>query len=152
VVNEAEAERRDRVLRAYFAGRDWDGAGEFRLKREFVERSRQLLPELPYVVDDEWEVSPGHAQAGKGDLVITDGRGIFAVVEVKLIQGGVFGGSSRNRRGTQRKKRRKVEQQAVIYADVLRRRLPGAALVRAFIWTNEGGLVEVESHGPLLES
>ena len=150
-MDEAEAQRRDVVLRAYFEGRDWDDAGEFGLKRNFVSSSLELLPELPYLVDDEWEVSPGHTQAGKGDLVLTDGQGTFAAVEVKLIQGGVFGGSSKNRRGTQRKKRRKVEKQAVTYASVLRRRLPGAVVVRAFIWTNEGGLVELRAQRQIEE-
>ncbi len=79
-----EAAHRDRVLKAYFAGRDWDESPEFVLKREFVLRSLEFLPEYPLAWDDEWEVEPGQSDEGKGDLVLTDGTGRFAVVEFPL--------------------------------------------------------------------
>ncbi len=134
------ARRRDEVLRAYFKGRDWDGPGEFTLKRDFVRQSIELLPELPYLIDDEWEVVPGHTQAGRGDLVLTDGCGTFAAVEVKLIDGGAFGGSAKNAGRARTKKRKKVVEQALNYAAVLRRRFPAAVEVQAYTWTNEDGL------------
>lgn len=143
-MDEAEAERRDRVLRSYFEGRDWDDAGEFALKRDFVRRSSELLPELPYLVDDEWEVSPGYTQAGKGDLVMTDGMGIFAAVEVKLIEGGAFGGSGSSTRRSRTRKRQTVRGQARRYARVLRVRFPDADEVRAYTWTNETALQRLD--------
>lgn len=143
-MNQDEAKRRDGVLRAYFEGRDWDAAGEFGLKRDFVMRSAELLPDLPYLVDDEWEVIPGHAQGGRGDLVMTDGLGNFAAIEVKLIVGGTWGGSGSSRRRSRTKKRQKVRKQAQEYAGVLTRRHPDAVDVRAYMWTNEAGLEQVE--------
>lgn len=134
-----EAERRDRVLRAYFEGRDWDDNGEFQLKRDLV--MGDLLPEFPFVVDDEWEVRGGHTDEGRGDLVFTDGAGNFAVVEVKWIDGGTDGGSGKTRRRAKRGKRRKVEEQALEYGEFWAARAGTAARIDAYLFTNEVGLM-----------
>lgn len=124
-MDRAEAERRDRVLRAYFEGRDWDEAIEAKLARELVLGSAQVLPDFPFVVDYEWEEVPGRSQDGKGDLLFTDGAGNFAVVEVKSILGS---GQNTNRRT-------KVETQADRYLRVARSRY--GETVRAFVYTDD---------------
>ncbi|ESA37921.1 hypothetical protein N836_34575 [Leptolyngbya sp. Heron Island J] len=43
-MNQSDIEHRDQVLRAYFAGSDWDLVGEYGLNRELVLKSSQLLP------------------------------------------------------------------------------------------------------------
>ena len=48
---------RDRILRAYFSGRNWDKNDEYLLKQHFILRSTQLLPKYLYLVEDEWEVN-----------------------------------------------------------------------------------------------
>ena len=122
----AEVERRDQVVRAYFRGRDWDKGAEFGLARELVLNSAAMLPDFPFLIDHEWEVVPGSTTFGRGDLIFTDGRGRFAVVEVKTIEGS---GSRTNRRT-------KVEEQAIRYAREWRNRFPDA-LVSAFVYTDD---------------
>ena len=38
---------------------------------------------FPYVWAFEWEVEPGYSQCGKSDLVLTDGKNDFVVLEAK---------------------------------------------------------------------
>ncbi len=130
-----ETRRRDAILRGYFSGRDWDAVGEYGLKRTLV--LQRLLGAYPYVIDDEWEVVPGHTNHGRGDLVFTDGEGRFAVVEVKYIDLESIHRHGPTKRTSNRKKRRKVEDQAREYAAQLIPRLPAGAEVTAFIFTNE---------------
>ena len=140
-MNLSDIEHRDQVLRAYFAGRDWDVVGEYGLKRELVLNSLQLLPDYPFLIDDEWEYEPGQTNEGRGDLVFTDGTGRFAVVEVKYLvlneNGSTAGTKGRTRRGRNTKKRRKVEGQARDYADKLRAKLGDAQSVEAYYFTND---------------
>ncbi|MFT4623632.1 MAG: hypothetical protein ACI8PZ_002288 [Myxococcota bacterium] len=130
----AEAERRDRVMRVYFDGKDWDRNDEFALKRDLVRRSHDLLPHHPFLVEDEWDVVSGHTNHGRGDLVFTDGEGRFAVVEVKYINLTSSGATARRRRT---KCRRQVHQQAQAYAAVIRDRHDAVGPVLAFAYTNE---------------
>ena len=125
-MNRTEAERRDRVLRAYFAGRDWDEGAEAKLTRELALASREVLPDYPFLIDCEWEEVPGRTQDGRGDLLFTDGEGRYAVVEVKSILGS---GQNTNRR-TQ------VEKQARRYLAAARKRFPGEE-VEAFVYTDD---------------
>ncbi len=140
-MDRAEAEHRDRVLRAYFDGRDWDESPEFLLARQLVREGHELLLHFPLLVDYEWEVAEGFSQLGRGDLVFSDGEGDFAVVEVKHVEGGRWGGTGRNRRTSMRKKRRKVEEQALGYALAWQLRHANPEGTRAFLFTNESGLV-----------
>lgn len=124
-MDRAEAERRDRVLRAYFEGRDWDEAIEAKLARELVLGSAEVLPAFPFVVDYEWDVVPGKTNNGRGDLVFADGDGGFAVVEVKSILGS---GKNTNRRT-------KVEDQAARYLRAAQARCEGNVV--AFVYTDD---------------
>ncbi len=142
-MNQSAAEHRDRVWRAFFEGKDWDENDEFKLKRELVLRSRELLPEFPHLIDDEWEKVPGQTNNGRGDLVFTDGAGRYAVVEVKFIDVARTGKTART---TRNDRRGKVWEQARKYAVDLVGRYADMKLVRAFVYTNElpGAPVVVE--------
>ena len=136
----AKIEDRDRVIRAYLLGRTWDANPEFGLVRALATSVHPDLATYPYLYNYEWEVQPGFSNAGCGDLVLTDGSGNFAVVEAKFIDVGRTGPTVRVKRT---KSRSQVRDQALTYADALRRILGVEAIsVRAFSLTNESGLVE----------
>lgn len=138
-MNQREIEHRDRVLRTYFDGRTWDANSEYTLKRQLIRNSHQLLPEHPYVIEEEWEVEPGRTDQGRGDLVFTDGDNCFAIVEVKWIDLSGLGRKRSTRKVDNRKKRRKVEEQAVNYARLYASsaNLTPDKKVEAFVFTNE---------------
>ncbi len=131
----------DRELREMFAARECEPDFEYGLKRELVLRSHSLLPNYPFVVMHEWEVEEGRSQYGQGDLVFTDGRGQFAVVEVKYLPEH----SGRTARTKRTKARKEVRAQARWYASIIAGRKHGHGAVLAFIYTNDRpyGLVEV---------
>lgn len=141
MIDKSEIEHRNQVLLAYFNGRDWDENSEYALKRQLVLNSHQLLPDYPYVIEDEWEVEAGRTDKGRGDLVFTDGTGSFAVVEVKWIDLEGERRSGSTKRTSNRKKRRAVETQAITYANLyaeLNLGIPNTTVrVEAFIFTNE---------------
>jgi hypothetical protein len=133
---------RDKVLHCYFAGRDWDENDEYTLKRKLVLNRNILLPQYPYVIEDEWDVIDSRTDLGRGDLVFTDGTGCFAVVEVKWIDLDGLLREGKTRRESNRQKRRKVEEQATKYADRYRAKLSADKLIvvksiEAFYFTNE---------------
>lgn len=140
-----EHTHRDRVLRAFFAGKDWDENPEAQLKRQIVLEGHPDLARFPFLVDDEWEVHPGATNLGRGDLVFTDGQGAFAVVEVKFIDLGRTGPTVRAKRT---ESRGKVIEQARSYAALLKSRHPDLVNeVVPYTFTNERGLERVMSYG-----
>ncbi len=134
-----DIKRRDQVLRTYFHGRDWNENSEYGLKRQLIQNSQELLPDYKYVVEDEWEVVSNRPQHGKGDLVFTDGNGCFAVIEVKWIDLIDSTRKGTTRRNSNTKKRRKVESQAIEYAECYANSagLDADSKVEAFVFTNE---------------
>jgi hypothetical protein len=133
---------RDRVLSCYFSGRDWDENDEFTLKRKLVLNRIELLPQYPYVIEDEWEVIDNRNEFGRGDLVFTDSIGGFAVVEVKWIDLEPGTRTGTTKRASNRKKRRKVEEQAIEYATNYSAKLNTDKFIivksiEAFYFTNE---------------
>jgi hypothetical protein len=134
MMDKPELERRDRVLRAYFEGRDWDKNNEYALKRRLVLNSQSLLPGYPLLFDDEWEVEPNRNQKGRGDLLFTDGEGRYAVVEVKWLDVNNTGKTTRNNRT---KKRQKVRDQAANYVDALAQCLETFTQIEGYRLTNE---------------
>lgn len=142
-MDRVEAQDRDNVLRAFFEGKRWDHNHEFVLKRALVRRSPELLPAFPFLVEDEWEVSPGRTDQGRGDLIFTDGEGAFAVVEVKYIDIDRSGRTARTKRTHSRSK---VRDQACAYAMEALRRFQTEGGVLALIYTNEAPdrLIEVD--------
>lgn len=144
MLNKADMERRNQVIRAYFADRDWDKNSEYELKRYLVLNSHDLLPGYPLVIDDEWEVAPNQAQDGKGDLVFTDGVGRFAIVEVKWIDLDRSGKTARtNRTG----KRKKVQVQADTYMKAFKRIHPDCLSVEGYYFTSENQQPQRLAHG-----
>ena len=87
---------------------------------------------FPYVWAFEWQVNPGHDQDGKGDLVLTDGKNDFMVLEAKWLSQGV-GKTYQSRRTHNRKK---VKEQARTYRDVVQSKY-SSCTVSAAILTND---------------
>lgn len=141
-MDKADMVRRDQVLRQYFAGRDWDHNNEYALKRQLVLASRELLPDYPFLIEDEWEAEPNRNQEGKGDLLFSDGEGRFAVVEVKWLDLGASGKTPKTRRT---KKRKKVKDQAVNYASALAQRLQLFVQIEGYSFTNEWSKPQLET-------
>lgn len=133
-MDRSEAVRRDRILRAFFDGKDWDQNDEFLLKRRLVSESSTLLPDFPFVIDDEWEFEPGHTNEGRGDLIFTDAQGRFAVVELKYIDNTRSGATARKKRT---KDRSKVVEQAQDYASKLWQLHQYDTVIDAYSFTNE---------------
>lgn len=137
---------RDRVIRDYINGRIWDTNREFALVRKLVGEGHPKLADFPLIHDYEWEVECGRTDLGRGDLVYTDGKGNFAVVEVKFIDISRSGSTARVKRT---KSRTQVRNQAFVYADAFLK-MPGKDVitVRAFAYTDDiihPGLIEVSS-------
>ncbi|WP_144051398.1 hypothetical protein [Geminocystis herdmanii] len=132
-MNIDETKYRDKVIRTYIKNRNWDKNNEFLLKQKLLLNSDQLLPKYPFVVEDEWEVEFGRSDSGLGDLIFTDGNGNFAVVEIKYIDNLNSGDTASNRRT---KKRQKVREQSVKYADIYSKN-KFVKSIRAFIFTND---------------
>jgi len=133
-MDRADVEHRNQVLRSYFEGRDWDANNEHALKRYLVQNSHKLLPNYPFVIDDEWEAEPNRNQEGRGDLLFADGEGRFAVVEVKWLDLVATGKTAKTRR-TQ--KRKKVKTQAANYVYSLAQRLETFIQIEGYWFTNE---------------
>ncbi len=100
---------RDKVLREYITNRDWDTNPEFQLVRQVVngQITHELLKLHPYLYDYEWEMVEGRTDLGKGDLLLTNGRDSFLIVEIKFLDSD-SGSTARTRRT---KKRTKVIDQ-----------------------------------------
>ncbi|MDB9529598.1 hypothetical protein PN498_26645 [Oscillatoria sp. CS-180] len=134
MIDKADIEHRDRVLRAYFEGRDWDGNNEHALKRKLVMNSPELLPDYAFIIDDEWEAEQNRGEQGKGDLIFTNGEGCFAVVEVKWIDLERTGKQVRTRRN---EKRQNVTAQAERYRNVLATKLGSNFHVEGYYFTSD---------------
>ncbi len=125
---------RDRVMRTWFDQRTWDNNEEFKLKRELIQKNLPELAPFPLLIDDEWEVVAGATNNGRGDLLLTDGAGAFAVVEVKWLPE-LFGG--RTSKTSRNKKRKAVRSQALSYVLAVLRNFTDAQTATAFTYTND---------------
>ena len=132
-MEQSEIRYRNKIISDYHLSRTWDENKEFLLKSELIMSSKTLMPIYPYVVEDEWEVIADKSDEGMGDLVFTDGNGNFAVVEVKYLDLQSTGDTACSRRT---KKRQKVKEQAVKYAEIYRKK-KFVKSVKSFIFTNE---------------
>ncbi|AFY93155.1 hypothetical protein [Chamaesiphon minutus] len=127
-----QIEYRNRVLRDYIRDRNWDKNDEYLLKQQLVKCSTILLPEYPYLIEDEWEVETSQSDKGKGDLVFASEYLRFAVVEIKYIDRKSTGRTASRKRTA---KRQEVKQQAIDYAAIYARR--HLQNVEVFTFTNE---------------
>lgn len=81
-----EIKHRNNTIRSYINNRVWDENPEFLLTKKVINNLKERRPELEkfiFVYDYEWEVESGATDKGKGDLIFTDGRGNFLIVECK---------------------------------------------------------------------
>ena len=109
------------------AGNFW----EAQLENKLLKRPPGCLCNFPYLYLREWTSVAG----GKGDVVFTDGQGLFAVVEIKYI-------NLSNKRNVQRKKRKCVKEQAQTYGQAFRRQHAEAAVVIAGVYTEAQNSVQ----------
>jgi len=80
------------TLKNYLMNRNWDKSPtgaliEFDLVRDVAENLYKRKPSLQqfrYIYDYEWEMFPERIDKGKGDLVFTNGKNNFLIVECKF--------------------------------------------------------------------
>lgn len=97
-------------------------------------RKEEILMNYPYIIGHEWEVVEGMSQYGVGDLLFTDGKDKYLVIEVKELS--PFSG--RNQCVARRKARRKVEEQTIKYMNAFRKKHPEAkSIIGVAIASNE---------------
>lgn len=81
----------DKTIRSYILARTWEKNPEFLLVRQVVKnltKKKLELRKFKYLYDYEWEVEPGLTNKGKGDLIFTDGKSSFLIVECKTKNSG----------------------------------------------------------------
>jgi hypothetical protein len=98
---------------------------------------RELLAKYPYICEHEWKINKFLPQRGVGDLVFTDGKGNYMVMEVKWLNSR----SGPTQRTKRRKKRKKVKKQALKYGKAYFRKHPEAKSIIAVAATNEGFII-----------
>ena len=87
-----DIKHRHNTLKNYLDNRNWDKNPhgkliEFDLMRDVAKTLEERMPDLKkfvYLYDYEWEAIPGRTDKNKGDLVFTDGKNNFLIVECKL--------------------------------------------------------------------
>ena len=94
-------------------------------ERELIEKCSEYFRTLGFDVMNDKEVVPGKSQYGRTDIIAFKEQTIYAI-ECKYI----------NRTNATRK-RKKVKDQALIYASILKWKKPHK-IVKAYIFTNEG--------------
>ena len=153
---------RDNVIYSYLRDRSWDSDPEFLLMREasiiqhkdekkfkIKKDSKHLilydvndeptgyvgkmLTKFPFTYEHEWFVYKNYANMGKGDIIMTDGKNNYLVVEFKYIDPRSAGKTQRVKRT---KKRREVKDQAKFYMDAFKKLHPNAK-VFGMAYTNE---------------
>ena len=154
--------KRDGIIYSYLRDRSWDDDPEFLLMREasiiqhkdekkymINPKSKHLilldkqekpsgyvgdvLKKFPYTYEHEWFVYKNYAYMGKGDIIMTDGKNSFLVVEFKYIDPRSAGKTQRVKRT---KKRKEVKEQAKFYVEAFRKSHPNAK-VSGMAYTNE---------------
>ncbi|CAG8722391.1 2135_t:CDS:1, partial [Ambispora leptoticha] len=85
-----------------------NNAQEAEWQEIFLNNTDKYLPGFKYLWEVEWEPVPGRPDLGQNDLIMTNGYGVFAVVEVKLIY---------DEDAVDNKRIRKVTEQARKYKD-----------------------------------
>ena len=129
--------RRDKLIRLYILGRTWDKNDEFLLIQRIIngDIKNELLSKYSYVYDYEWEVFDGASNLGKGDLVFTNDKRDFLIVECKYIDIDDVGSTARRRRTM---KRKKIKEQTEKYIYSFKNKHPEVESVKGLGITNEG--------------
>lgn len=153
---------RDSVIYNYLRDRSWDSDPEFLLMREasIIQHKDErkfkikkdskhlvlldindkpigyvgkLLTKYPFTFEHEWFVYKNYANMGKGDIIMTDGKNNFLIVEFKYIDPRSAGKTQRVKRT---KKRKEVKEQAKFYVDAFKKLNPNANVI-GMAYTNE---------------
>ena len=93
-----------------------------------------ILMKYPFVYDYEWFVEKNYSNMGRGDIVLTDGKNNFLIIEFKYIDKSLIGRTQRVKRT---RKRKEVKEQATFYKNAFKKLNPGAKCT-AMAYTNEG--------------
>jgi len=88
----------------------------------FVRYQKKIPPinKYPYIFRYEYEVNPGYSNHGKGDLIFTDGKNNFCIVEIKFLTEK----SGRNYCVKRTQKRKKVRWQERYYKSCFQKKNP----------------------------
>lgn len=93
-------------------------------EQELIRECVQHLEFLDFEVHVGLEVHPGHSNYGKTDIIARCGQTIYSI-ECKFIN-----------KSKPTRKRKKVRDQAVLYASILKNKYPDYT-VKAYVFTNE---------------
>lgn len=128
--------RRDNIIRTYIKERTWDKNDEFLLIQRIIngDKKEKILSKYPYVYDYEWEVFDGASNLGKGDLVFTNGKSNFLIVECKYIDLEAQGRTARTRKT---KKRKEIKDQPKKYISCFKKKHPEAVSINGLGISNE---------------
>lgn len=111
---------------------------EFGLVQEIVKKQKKVcdgrLKRYPYIFKYEYCIFPGQSNTGKGDLIFTNKRENFMVVEVKYLDLHQTGKTAKNRRT---KKRKHIKTQTKRYMKELSTSYPDAKSIKGIAYTNE---------------
>ncbi len=142
--NRAECIRRDKVLSDYIKGHDWFMSHEFHLLRKLI-MTPDVVPQwtsyrdrYPLIFDLEWE-----SDEGRGDLVCSDGRNNFLIVELKSFTNS-GDGSGKTHRTTKRQKRRQGEEQTEKFAKFWHEKNPQVKKTVGVFVTEEVAAKQIE--------
>ena len=94
-------------------------------EKKLIQECAAALRGKGYAVQIGTEVVPGHSQYGKTDIIARKNK-VICAIECKFIN-----------RTNPTKKRKKVKDQAVTYASIIKWKYPHME-VRAYAYTNEG--------------
>ncbi|MHA1647139.1 MAG: hypothetical protein ACTSVL_06175 [Promethearchaeota archaeon] len=115
IITRKEIRLRNRSLRMLFRTKmpHSDVYSEYELMEFVITNSNEIiiLKDYPYLFAVEYMVHPPYSQFGKGDLIFTNGKNHFLVVELKYLTKN----SGKTAQTSRRKHRRKVEEQAFRY-------------------------------------
>ncbi len=120
-MSEEEIKYRNKIIRSYLIGRTWDNNPEFQLIRSVVSKEFpdkilcKNLEQYPYIIDYEWEVISGLSDTGKGDLIFTDDKNNFLIIECKYLEFNPLYGNKKTAGTRRTKKKKKIKEQIKKY-------------------------------------
>jgi len=136
IIIKKEIKLRNRSFRKIFRSKTpcSEVSSEFQLMTFVITNSKEItiLKNYPYLFAVEYMVEPPFSQFGKGDLIFTDGKNQFLIVELKYLTKN----SGNTAQTSRRKHRRKVEEQALRYGRCFKKRHPECNIAALAI-TNE---------------
>ena len=133
-----DMKQRDDRLRSKILNNTSNHSHEFRLVQEIIKKQKTVcggrLKRYPYIFNYEYCMIPGQSNTGKGDLIFTDKRDNYMVMEVKYLDFYQSGKTAKNRRT---KHRKKVKTQTKKYMKELSSFYPGAKSIKGIAYTNQ---------------